>query len=83
MTNRFNTGNFVAADPTPVTVEPARADLVRRADVMQTVGRVIDAYEVQQRSLLDQVQGETTRGGFLSDATQVAERRRTSRMYLG
>jgi len=76
--------NFVAAaTPDQVTIEPPRADLIRRQDVVQTVDRMIDGYMTQQRGLLDQVQGETTHAGFLSGADQVAERRRTSRLYLG
>jgi|GEM_PF-3380889 len=75
--------NFVAAvSPDTVTVEPARADLVRRQDVVGTIDRLITAYSDQQGALLDQVQGETTRGGFLSGADQVRERRKTSGMYL-
>lgn len=74
--------NFVsAATPDPVTIEPAQTSLMRRQDVMQAVGGVIDAYQVQQGALLDQVQGQT-HGGFLSGADQVRERRKTSRMYL-
>ena len=75
--------NFVAAvAPDQVTIEPPRADLIRRADVIQTVDRMIDGYMTQQRGLLDQVQGDATGGGFLSNAQQVDARRRMSRMYL-
>ena len=75
--------NFVAAvAPDQVTIEPPRADLIRRQDVVQTVDRMIDGYMTQQRGLLDQVQGETTHAGFLSGADQVRERRKTSGMYL-
>ena len=75
--------NFVAAvAPDQVTIEPPRADLIRRQDVVQTVDRMIDGYMTQQRGLLDQVQGETTHSGFLSGADQVRERRKTSGMYL-
>lgn len=83
--NRYDTASsFVAAEPA-VTVEPARADLVRRQDVVHVVDRMIDGYMTQQRALLEQVGGETIgggRNGFLSDADQVAERRQTSKMYL-
>ena len=84
MTNRYDQAvNFVAAEPS-ITIEPARADLVRRQDVVNVVDRMITAYSDQQGALLDQVQGETVQGrGFLSDAGQVAERRKTSRLYLG
>ena len=82
MTNRYDQAvNFVAAEPS-ITIEPPRADLIRRQDVVQTVDRMIDGYMTQQRGLLDQVQGETTHSGFLSGADQVRERRRTSGMYL-
>ena len=74
--------NFVAAMPDTVTIEPARADLVRRQDVVQVVDRMIDGYMTQQSALLDRVQGESTHGGFLSGADQVRERRKTSGMYL-
>lgn len=84
MTNETRTmHNFVAAvSPDQVTIEPARADLIRRQDVVQTVDRMIDGYMTQQRGLLDQVQSETTHSGFLSGADQVRERRKTSGMYL-
>ena len=83
MTNRYDQAvNFVAAEPS-ITIEPPRADLIRRQDVVQTVDRMIDGYMTQQRGLLDQVQGETTHSGFLSGADQVAQRRRTSIVYLG
>lgn len=84
MTNETRTmHNFVAAvAPDQVTIEPPRADLIRRADVVQTVDRMIDGYMTQQRGLLDQVQSETTHSGFLSGADQVRERRKTSGMYL-
>ncbi len=75
--------NFVAAMPDAVTIEPARTDLVRRQDVVNVVDRMIDGYMTQQSALLDSVTGETVQGrGFLSDAGQVAERRKTSRLYL-
>jgi hypothetical protein len=80
--NYYNTGAaFVAADQRPTPVD--QTSLIRRNDVMQAVGGVIDAYKVQQAALLDSVTGETVQGrGFLSDAGQVAERRKTSRLYL-
>ena len=75
--------NFVTAMPDAVTIEPARTDLVRRQDVVNVVDRMIDGYMTQQSALLDSVTGETVQGrGFLSDAGQVAERRKTSRLYL-
>ena len=84
MTNETSYRNFVAAvSPDQVTIEPPRADLVRRQDVVNVVDRMIDGYMTQQRGLLDQVQGDATGGGFLSNAGQVAERRKTSRLYLG
>jgi hypothetical protein len=80
--NYYNTGAaFVAADQRPTPVD--QTSLIRRNDVMQAVGGVIEAYRVQQSALLDSVTGETVQGrGFLSDAGQVAERRKTSRLYL-
>jgi hypothetical protein len=71
----------VAADQPPTPID--QTSLIRRNDVMQAVGGVIEAYKVQQAALLDSVTGETVQGrGFLSDAGQVAERRKTSRLYL-
>ena len=80
--NYYNTGAaFVASDQRPTAVD--QTSLIRRHDVMQAVGGVIEAYKVQQSALLDSVTGETVQGrGFLSDAGQVAERRKTSRLYL-
>lgn len=80
--NYYNTGAaFVAADQPPATID--QTSLIRRNDVMQAVGGVIEAYKMQQAALLDSVTGETVQGrGFLSDAGQVAERRKTSRLYL-
>ena len=80
--NRYDTGlNYVVADQPPAPID--QTSLIRRNDVMQAVGGVIEAYRVQQSALLDSVTGETVQGrGFLSDAGQVAERRKTSRLYL-
>lgn len=71
--------NYVDAGP----VAPPRADLVRRGDVVDQVGRLIDVYQEQQRAALATVQTDVTRGGFLSTADQVNARRKTSGMYLG
>jgi hypothetical protein len=80
--NRYDTGlNYVVADQPQAPID--QTSLIRRNDVMQAVGGVIEAYKVQQAALLDSVTGETVQGrGFLSDAGQVAERRKTSRLYL-
>ena len=73
--------NFVTAEPT-IDAAPGTS-LLRRQDVVQAVDGVINAYSQQQKALLAQVQGDAIEHtGFLSDAAQVAERRRTSRMYL-
>lgn len=83
MTNKYDQAvNFVAAEPS-ITIEPPRADLIRRQDIVEVTGKMIDGYMTQQGALLDQVQGETTHSGFLSGADQVRERRKTSGMYLG
>lgn len=82
MANRYDqAGNFVTAEPV-VTIEPPHAELIRRADVVQTVDRMLDAYSDQQRTLLSRVQHDATSGGFLSNAAQVAERRKTTLLYL-
>ncbi|MCB0146358.1 MAG: hypothetical protein KDE01_01720 [Caldilineaceae bacterium] len=50
---------------------------------MKLVSGVVDVYTEQQRAALAGIQSETIdRRGFLSDANMVAERRKTSRMYL-
>lgn len=43
---------------------------------------MISGYFDQQRAALAAVQEDTSRGGYLSNADQVAERRKTSRLYL-
>ena len=70
--------HFVAAEPTGV--QP-RADLVRRQDVIDQVGALVNIYQDQQRQAL-QVAQENVRGGIFDDASTVAERRKLSRMYL-
>lgn len=72
--------NYIAADP---VIEQPRADLIRHGDVIKLIDRTIDVYGQQQRAALQAVQGATVEGrGFLSDAAQVAQRRRTSALYL-
>ena len=71
--------NYVDAEP---GVAMPRADIIRRGDVVDQVGRLIDVYQEQQRAALATVQADATRGGYLSTADQVRERRRTSGMYL-
>lgn len=72
--------HFVAPEVLPV--EPPRQDLVRRQDVVDQVGRLVDIYQEQQRGALATVQQDATRAGYLSDAHQVAERRKLTRLYL-
>ena len=71
--------NYVANEPGVVM---PRADVIRRQDVIDQVGNLVQLYGEQQRAALATVQADATRGGYLSDAHQVAERRRTSRLYL-
>lgn len=86
MTNYYDDrSSFVAADrPTPAPME--QTSLIRRGDVVQSVNGLIEAYSQQQRSLLTQAQGETIdayqTGGRTSSAAELAERRRTARLYL-
>lgn len=68
---------FVQPDPQPTQ----RADVVRRQDVIDQFGRIVDVYQDQQRNLLGTVQ-QSSAAGLFSTAEQVAERRKTSRMYL-
>ncbi len=59
-----------------------RAEIIRRQDVLDQVGGLLSIYQEQQRQALQVAQADATRGGFLSDANTVAERRKLSRMYL-
>lgn len=72
--------NFVTADQ--VALEPPRADLVRRQDVIDQVGRLVDIYQDQQRGALATVGENVTQRGYLSDGAQIAERRKLTRLYL-
>ena len=76
--NRYDTrANFIVADP-------PRADLIRRSDVVSAVNGIVDLYSQQQKVALSTLQDETLQGrGFLSDGSQIAERRRTSRRQKG
>jgi len=82
----MNERNFVTAhaphETPPAPVQPG-ADLVKRGDVVKLVSGVVDVYTEQQRAALAGIQSETIdRRGFLSDANMIAERRKTSGMYL-
>ena len=69
--------NWIPAGPQP---QP-KADIIRRQDVIDQLGRVVDVYEEQQQAML----GTITHGaqhGVFSTADQVRERRWTSAMYL-
>ncbi len=59
-----------------------RAEIIRRQDIIDQVGGLLTIYQDQQRQALQIAQNDATRGGFLSDANTVAERRKLSRMYL-
>lgn len=59
-----------------------RAEIIRRQDIIDQVGGLLTIYQEQQRQALQIAQNDATRGGFLSDAHTVAERRKLSRMYL-
>ena len=59
-----------------------RAEIIRRQDIIDQVGGLLTIYQEQQRQALQVAQADATRGGFLSDANTVAERRKLSRMYL-
>ncbi len=67
--------------PDPPSVQPQRTDIVKRQDIIDQFGRIVDVYQEQQRNLLGTVQ-QSNASGLFSSAEQVAERRRTSRMYL-
>lgn len=72
--------HFVTPEVLPA--EPPRQDLVRRQDVVDQVGRLVDIYVDQQRGALATVQQDVGGRGYLSTAEAVAERRKVSRMYL-
>ena len=61
--------------PTP------RTDIIRRQDIIDGVGRLVDVYQEQQQAMLGTVQQAAHSGSF-STAEQVRERRYTSGMYL-
>ncbi len=77
--NETQNKHFVAPDIAP---ELPRADLVRRQDVVDQVGRLVDIYVDQQRGALATAQQDVQRGGYLSTADQVKERRKLTRLYL-
>ena len=70
--------HYIPNDPTPAP----RAEIIRRQDIIDQVGGLLAIYQEQQRQALQIAQADATRGGFLSDANTVAERRKLSRMYL-
>ena len=70
--------HYIPNDPTPAP----RAEIIRRQDIIDQVGGLLTIYQEQQRQALQIAQADATRGGFLSDANTVAERRKLSRMYL-
>lgn len=70
--------HYIPNDPTPAP----RAEIIRRQDIIDQVGGLLTIYQEQQRQALQIAQADATRGGFLSDAHTVAERRKLSRMYL-
>lgn len=72
--------HFVAPEVLPA--EPPRQDLVRRQDVVNQVEQLVALYGEQQRAALASVREDVTRAGYLSDAHQVAERRKLTRLYL-
>ncbi len=59
-----------------------RAEIIRRQDIIDQVGSLLSIYQEQQRQVIQVAQGDAMRGGFLSDANTVAERRKLSRLYL-
>lgn len=73
----METRNFVEAE-----IVPARPDGIRRQDVVATIDSMLAMYGEQQRAMLATVQQDVGGRGFLSDAAAVAERRKTSRLYL-
>ena len=70
--------HYIPNDPPPAP----RAEIIRRQDIIDQVSGLLSIYQEQQRQALQVAQTDATRGGFLSDAHTVAERRKLSRMYL-
>ena len=84
--NRYDSNaSFVMNDQAPAVATPDTS-LLKRQDIVAVTGQMIEAYQGQQRALLGRLQedvvGGGSSGGFLSDADQVAERRKTSGLYL-
>ncbi len=73
----MDNSRYVAAENPPATI-----DGIRRSDVMAAVGSVVDIYTQQQRQALRGVAADVGARGYCSDAAAVAERRKTSRLYL-
>ena len=83
--NRYDSNaSFVMADQAPTVATPDTS-LLKRQDIVAVTGQMIEAYQGQQRALLGRLQEDVvggSSGGFLSDADQVSERRKTSGLYL-
>ena len=76
--NRYDSGAaFVAPNPSIAPPEP-----IRKEDVLNQISGIVDIYREQSNAALVRVQDDVSQGGYISNAAQVAERRRTSRMYL-
>ena len=76
--NRYDSGAaFVAPNPGIAPPEP-----IRKEDVLNQISGIVDIYREQSNAALVRVQDDVSQGGYISNAAQVAERRRTSRMYL-
>jgi hypothetical protein len=73
--------NFVSPAPVPAPV-PARAEIIRREDILEAQRALLATYSAQQARLLQDVQDDVRGGGYVSSADLAAERRRTSAMYL-
>ena len=61
--NRYDTNaSFVMADQSPAVAAP-ETSLIRRADVVEVTGKMIEAYQGQQRALLGRLQDDVVSGG--------------------
>ena len=74
----MNDRNFVP----PAPVQAPRAEILRREDILEAQRALLATYSAQQNAILSDVQDDVRSGRYTSDAHALAERRRTSALYL-
>lgn len=78
--------SFVSAND-PTTVKPVETSLIRREDIVNGFGDLVKVYSDQQRRSIEGTivgfdEGPRAAGLHLSSSDELAERRKTSRMYI-